>query len=104
LAGLKLRIPLWKGRLDLTSNVRYFPPTRADTKEDLGVIWESTAQLSVPFTSQLRLTLTADFYFYRVKVDQLTADQSATNQPLVRGNATNINLSAGLAFDHSWKL
>jgi hypothetical protein len=110
LAGFTLGMPLWRAKLELGSTLRYFPKTNHDTVEDLGLILESSARLEVPFTRDLSLALMADIFFYIPKVEQyeLKAEDTLQRQlfgdSIDRDPALSLILSAGLSFDHLWKL
>lgn len=102
LVGAKLELPLWLARLELGGTLRYFFDTPEDTVEKLGLILQSTAKLKVPFTRDLSVFLAADLFLFRPKL--LTGTDLATNQPVPRGTSASLILSAGLSFDHLFKL
>jgi hypothetical protein len=101
LLGMKLEIPLWLARLRLGGTLRYFAPTDLDTVDKLGLMLQGSAKLLVPFTRDLSVFLGADLFLFRPKVLQATDLNGA---PVERGTAASVILSAGLSFDHCWKL
>jgi hypothetical protein len=105
LAAVKVEIPLWKAKLQLSSRLRYYPDTEADTIEDLGLIVEATSKLIVPFTRDLSLSLFADLYLYKPKVARVTIDRGdGISEVIDRGSAVSLILGGAIQFDHLWQL
>lgn len=100
-AGAKLAFPLWGARLDLQGALQYYFSTKLDTVEDLGLIFEGLARLSVPFTRTLSLSLFADLFVYQHKIARVT---DIFDNLKLRETGVSVIFGAGLSFDHVTKL
>jgi hypothetical protein len=102
LVASRVELGLGKALVRLGAKLRYFFPASHDTVDQLGLNLDGSTTLLYPLTRDLALTLGVDFFVYRAKIPG-TMDPS-TGTTIERGTSASVITSAGLTFEHLWKL
>jgi hypothetical protein len=88
------RFPLGKdGRVSyaLRNDITWFLPSKNDTESDLAVRYNMVHELLIPLVDELSLSVAADFFFFKGKVE-------STSKP-----GSSMLLRVGITYDRLWK-
>ena len=88
------RFPLGKaGRVSyaLRNDITWLLPSKNDTESDLAVRYNMVHELLIPLVDELSLSVAADFFFFKGKVE-------STSKP-----GSSMLLRVGITYDRLWK-